>query len=130
MLVREDSKSSYGRQTVDVCVAHGLATVATTEVICESFPKRFYDRIKVKSILNRSIALTACGLLAGMISICPAERRNGLPSIVNSASPSRSWTMASNGAVCSLRACPRSNANTVTVPVGLSTMVRLTIEPA
>ena len=44
--------------------------------------------------------------------------------------PSRIWTSAWYGLVCSLSASPAAKANRVTVPAGFFTSVRLTIDPS
>ena len=56
-----------------------------------SFRKNRYEspRIMISSILNLSSANTACGILAGMMSISPDETSVVLPPIVTRARPSR-----------------------------------------
>ena len=60
----------------------------------------------------------------------PIFNSNGLPSITTSPLPSRTCTIASNGAVCSLKNSPLSNANNVTLPLSLRIMILLTTEPS
>ena len=73
------------------------------------------SRIITNIISNRSTAFRAWGTFAGIRIISSLPRRCGTPPTVISATPSNTWTRASNGAVCSLRPWALSKANTVTV---------------
>src|ERR1035437_986388 len=101
-----------------------------------AFPSRlgqkdfYHERIIVRIILNRLVALSAWGWPAGMRIISPPNTRCGWPEMMISASPSTTCTRASNGAVCSLKPWPSSNANRVTLPVGFLTISRLTTAPS
>src|SRR5208337_4194158 len=88
------------------------------------------ERIIVRSILKRVSAFNACGWLAGMSTALPAFVTNGLPETVISASPSSTCAKASNGAVCSLKPCPSSKANSVIVAAGRFMSVRMTTAPS
>jgi len=81
----------------------------------------------MSAILNFLTALSAWGLLAGIIINSPVLTLLGLPEMIISASPSSISTMASNGAVCPLRPWPLSNEKIVSVPVFFSIMVRLRV---
>ena len=70
----------------------------------------------VRTILKRVVALTAWGFSAANKTISPAVSAIGLPATVISASPSIACTSAANGEVCSVNACPASNAKIVTFP--------------
>ncbi len=73
--------------------------------------------------------MSAWGLFAGIMVVSPCFNVIGLPAIVTSAVPSKMITIASKGAVCSLKPCLWSKAKSVTVPTFLSINVRLTTEP-
>ncbi len=58
------------------------------QLIRNSRHRTYLCRIMVNTILKRSSAATACGTLAGMIMICPAETTWSSPSIVSRPAPS------------------------------------------
>lgn len=73
----------------------------------------FYSLIIVSNILNLSIAVNACGALAGNTILFPAFTVKTCPFTTIFADPSNTCTKASNGALCSLSPSPLSNENKV-----------------
>ena len=79
----------------------------------ECFIRGFYSLMIVSNILNLSIAVNACGVLAGNTILSPAFTVKTCPFTTIFADPSNTCTKASNGALCSLSPSPLSNENKV-----------------
>lgn len=79
----------------------------------ECFIRGFYSLIIVSNILNLSIAVNACGALAGNTILSPAFTVKTCPFTIIFADPSNTCTKASNEALCSLSPSPLSNENKV-----------------
>lgn len=90
----------------------------------------FYSLIIVSNILNLSIAVNACGALAGNTILSPAFTVKTCPFTTIFADPSNTCTKASNGALCSLSPPPLSNENKVMFPAGLLINCLLIIPPS
>ena len=98
-------------------------------VLLEVLERRLYSRTIERSILNGSIARTACGIPAGIRTVSPVLAITRSPPMVSSTAPSSTCTNASNGAVCSESSWPVSKANSVREPPRAFAIVRLTMDP-